>query len=69
MFTPNPSIIRVGDTVVLVKSVRTYYGTFHIGHRFKVVGEGERGFDLEDDDGNRLGETCLIRDHYVKVQE
>lgn len=59
MFIPKERI-RVGSKVELDEDVKVLAGTFTKGHRFTVIGEGERGFDLEDEDGNKLLETRFV---------
>lgn len=54
-FIPNPQA-RVGSRVRLNSDVETLSGTFTKGTELTIVGESFRGWDLEDDDGNRLYE-------------
>lgn len=54
MFIPNENIIKVGDRVRLTHNVKTLSGTFTRGHEFNVIGDGERGFDLQDDESRKI---------------
>lgn len=69
MFIPNESKIKVGDQIKLTQPLETFAGTFTTGHLFKVVSEGERGLDLEDFDGRKVGECGLIQHTFRKVSE
>ena len=57
-FVPNKW--NKGDRVVLMRDVDVIEGKFTAGHRFKVVGFGQRGVALEDEDGRMLIETALL---------
>lgn len=48
---------KVGDFVLLKKSIMLFNGHFEKGTIVKIVGIGERGYDLEDTYGNRATET------------
>lgn len=55
-FTPaNPSL--VGRYVKLSRPMSSCSGTFSPGHVLKVIGRGDRGYDLEDVHGNQITET------------
>lgn len=57
--------IQIGDRVVATRNLELITGTFTRGHRFKVIGSGDRGYDLIDDDGNR----CLdVPCDYIKKE-
>lgn len=43
--------------------------TYTKGHEFTVYDESERGWDLEDDDGNKLCECLLIYDKLELVEK
>jgi len=49
--------IQVGDTVRITVEIETIGGTFTSGHRFRVIGTSDRGYDLEDEFGNRALEV------------
>jgi hypothetical protein len=54
--------MKIGDRVELLEKVEMHTITYQIGHRFKIVGEDSmRGYNLEDDDGNRLDETRFLK--------
>ena len=69
MFIPSKTKIKVGDRIVLTQALVMEDGTFTVGHLFTVVGEGERGFDLVDFDGRKVGETIRIQHTFKKVSE
>ena len=52
--------MKVGSRVRLKEEVDMGYCVYTVGHEFNIVGESMRGFDLEDDDGNRIAETGLM---------
>ena len=66
-FIPNEKIIRVGDRIRITQPIKMWQGTFTVGHEFTVVGSGARGFDLRDDDGNKVGECGMIQHTFRKV--
>lgn len=40
------------------------------GHKFKVTGyDNMRGYDLEDSEGNRIGETRFISHKYAFLED
>ena len=49
--------IEVGDWIVLTKNIYVYGGVFETGSKVKITNEGERGYDIEDADGNRANEV------------
>lgn len=59
--------IQIGSRVRLTKPVVMFDATYTVGHEFKVIDLGERGWDLEDDDGNKILETRLIGDSFELV--
>lgn len=55
--------IKVGSRIKLKEDVKMYDRTYSKGHEFNVVDYNyPRGFDLEDDDGNRIDECLFIHD-------
>lgn len=54
--------IKVGSRIRLKEDVEMFNCTYTKGHEFNVVSESYRGFDLEDDDGNKMGECLFIHD-------
>jgi len=54
--------MKIGERVVLKEQVVMHNGmVYEIGHRFKIIGSDDiRGFNLEDDGGNRLDETRFL---------
>lgn len=55
--------MKIGDRVVLGERIELISGmVFEIGHKFTISSDdGIRGFDLIDDNGNRLCETRFIK--------
>lgn len=64
-----PKKTDIGRTVRLIKPISCMAGTYTVGHEFKIIGQGNRGHDLEDKDGNRIIECGLHRDCYKFVEE
>lgn len=52
--------IKIGSRVRLTKDVSLFHRTFTKGHEFTVYGSSYRGWDLVDDDGNKMDETLFI---------
>ncbi len=48
------SDIKIGDTVKTTKVFSSFAGKFEKGSIVKVVGIGVRGYDIEDEYGNRV---------------
>ena len=61
--------MKVGDRVILFKPIEMWERVYEVGHQFTIVSEDLRGFNLEDDDGNEVGETRFISDHYVLLSD
>jgi len=59
--------IEIGSKVELLEDVDMGYFLYKKGHRFKVIDEGERGFDLEDSEGHRLYETRFVKMKLVNI--
>jgi len=55
-FLPRPHI-KIGDRVALEHDTDTLAGLFTRGHEFTVTNRTSRGWDLIDDENNRLLET------------
>ena len=54
--------IKVGSRIRLNDDVEMFNCTYTKGHEFNVVGNSYRGFDLEDDEGNKIYECLFIHD-------
>lgn len=52
--------IKVGSRVKLLEDVEMFNCTYTKGHEFNVVSQSQRGFNLEDDDGNKIREALFI---------
>ena len=59
--------IKVGSRIRITEDVEMPALTYKAGHEFVVTGWGERGLDLEDDDGNKLCETRFIHKFFELV--
>jgi hypothetical protein len=57
---------RIGDTIILTENKSHVYGTFNVGHEMTVIGRGDRGYDLRDNDGNDLLEVGWDLDSFSK---
>lgn len=51
---------KIGDTVITKKIHESCAGIFTVGSVVKIVGIGERGYDIEDEFGNKIGEIGWI---------
>jgi hypothetical protein len=55
----------IGQKVVVLIEFEFNGVIFKPGHLFTITGDDNiRGLDLEDDNGNKVGETRFIRHHY-----
>ena len=55
----------IGDIVIFIEDFEFNGKLYKKGHEFKIVGDDSiRGYDLEDADGNVIGETRFISDKY-----
>lgn len=43
---------KIGKTVVLQNEHKSCAGTFEKGTEVKIIGQSERGYDIEDEYGN-----------------
>ena len=54
-----------GERVVFLEDFEFNNKLYKKGHQFTIVGNDDiRGYDLEDDNGNRIGETRFILHKY-----
>jgi hypothetical protein len=44
----------IGDEIILKKSLGNCCETFKKGTRVKITGKSNKGYDIEDDQGNRI---------------
>lgn len=59
-----------GERVVFLEDFEFNNKIYNKGHQFKIVGEDSmRGYDLEDDHGNRISETRFISDKYEFISK
>ena len=60
----------IGKWVVFLEEENFNGKTYKKGHKFKVTGDDDiRGLDLEDADGNKIGETRFIRHKYEFIDK
>lgn len=53
MFVKNKSK-EVGDWVITTRNHKSLAGTMIVGTKVKIIGVGERGYDIEDEEGNKV---------------
>lgn len=51
---------RIGEWVTTKKTHTSCSGTFTVGSKVKIVGVSERGYDIEDEFGNKMREVGFI---------
>ena len=56
-YVKNKNGFEIGDWVIATKKVDSCAGYFEKGTKVKVIGKSYRGYDLEDEYGNRVIET------------
>ena len=61
--------IKMGSRVRLLERIEMTNITYEIGHEFTVFDCGERGWDLIDDNGNKLYETRFVKMEYYNLIE
>ena len=54
--------IQINSRVRLLEDIQMFNCTYTKGHEFTVCGSSYRGWDLVDDDGNKIGECLFIHD-------
>lgn len=54
--------IKIGSRVKLLEDIEMFTCTYTKGHEFTVYGESYRGWDLVDDEGNKMDECLFIHD-------
>ena len=60
----------IGQRVVLLEELEFNDKVYKPGHQFTITGDDYiRGLDLEDDNGNRIGETRFIRHMYEFISK
>lgn len=53
-------IYKVGDKAVLTKDHSNFMGTMKAGTEVTIIGEGYRGYDIEDAEGNKITECGYV---------
>ena len=56
MFVKNNYGFEKGDRVVLTEDISSLEGTMKAGSIVTITGIGERGYDIQDNEGNRVTE-------------
>lgn len=56
-YVKNKNGFEIGDWAITTKKVDSCAGYFEKGTKVKVIGKSYRGYDLEDEYGNRVLET------------
>lgn len=60
----------IGKRVVFLEDFEFNGKVYKMGHQFKITGDDYiRGLDLEDDNGNKIGETRFIRNKYEFIDK
>lgn len=66
-FIPNQSL-KIGDRIEITEDLSVLSGTYTKGHKFKIISEDNiRGFDLEDDEGNKVYEIRFSQHTFKKI--
>jgi len=60
--------IKIGSRVRVTEDIEMFNCTYTKGHEFKVYGSSYRGWDLIDDDGNKMDECLFIHDKLELVE-
>ena len=45
---------KIGDIIITTRELDSLYGTFEVGSKVKIIAISERGYDVEDDEGNQI---------------
>jgi hypothetical protein len=53
-------LFKVGDKVLTTRDCKCMYSTIKKGTVVTITGIGDRGYDIEDDSGNRIIETGFL---------
>ena len=56
-YIKNKNGFKIGDWAITTKKIDSCAGYFEKGTKVKVIGKSYRGYDLEDEYGNRVIET------------
>ena len=60
----------IGERVVFLEDFEFNNKLYKKGHQFTIVGNDDiRGYDLEDDHGNRISETRFISNKYELISK
>jgi hypothetical protein len=63
--------MKIGDIVVVVKDFEFNGRYYKIGDTFKIISDsGQRGWDIEDNNGNIIYETVMLSvENYKSLKE
>jgi len=61
--------MKVGDRVYINRELEMFGRIYTKGHQFIITGSSYRGWDLIDDDGNKVTETLFISDSIKSLSE
>lgn len=56
-YVKNKNSYDIGEWVILSREIDSFAGYFEKGTKVKITGISPRGYDLEDEQGNRIIET------------
>lgn len=59
----------IGEIVVLLEDFDFNGKTYHPGHKWKIINTSYRGWDIEDDAGNRIYECLFIQANFEYLRE
>lgn len=60
-------VMKIGSRIRLKEEVNLFSKVFPKGHEFKIYGSSYRGFDLVDDDGQKMDECAFIHDKFELI--
>ena len=61
--------MKIGDRVYITEEVKLFGHIFEAGHQFTIISSSERGWDLQDDDGNKMCETRFMNGQIKSISE
>ena len=59
-FIKRKSNYEIGDKTVTTHIIGNFSGQFEVGTEVTVVGIGERGYDIQDEEGNKVIECGWV---------
>jgi hypothetical protein len=61
--------LKIGDRIKLNDRVESGNRVFESGHEFTIYGSSYRGWDIIDDEGNKIDECLFIHDKFELATE